>query len=212
MSILSKIFGGGGNKSPMNAANQYLNQIPGLAHQGYDPYVSAGMNAGTQTQGQYEKLINDPADFINQLMKQYQTSEGYNFEKDLLTKELGNTAAMGGIAGTPLDQMNQAQGVQGLLSKDMQQFLTNVLGQYDKGLAGEEGIANRGFEANKNLTDFLGNNLTQQGSLAFNDAQQKNKNKGDLWSMFGKALGGGAGFALGGLPGAAVGAGIFGGK
>ena len=212
MSILSKIFGGSGNKSPMNAANQYLNQIPGLAHQGYDPYVSAGMNAGTQTQGQYEKLINDPADFINQLMKQYQTSEGYNFEKDLLTKEMGNTAAMGGIAGTPLDQMNQAQGVQGLLSKDMQQFLTNVLGQYDKGLAGEEGIANRGFEANKNLTDFLGNNLTQQGSLAFNDAQQKNKNKGDLWSMFGKALGGGAGFALGGLPGAAVGAGIFGGK
>lgn len=211
MSMLSKLFGGGGG-NPMSAANQYLNQIPGVAHQGYDPYVNAGMDAGNQTKGQYEKLINDPADFINQLMKQYQTSEGYNFQKDLLTKELGNTAAMGGVAGTPLDQMNQAEGVQGLLSKDMQQFLTNVLGQYDKGLAGEEGIATRGYDASSKLADYLGSNLTQQGGLAFNDAQQKNKNKGDLWSMFGKALGGGAGFALGGLPGAAVGAGIVGGR
>lgn len=213
MSILSKIFGGGG-KSPMDSANQYLNQIPGVAHQGYDPYVNAGMDAGNQTKGQYEKLINDPADFINQLMKQYQTSEGYNFQKDLLTKELGNTAAMGGIAGTPLDQMNQAEGVQGLLSKDMQQFLTNVLGQYDKGLAGEEGIATRGYDASGKLTDALGGALNQQGGLAFNDAQQKNKNKNDMWSMFGKALGAGAGSFFGPIgtaAGTAVGNKLFGG-
>lgn len=198
----------------MDSANQYLNQIPGVAHQGYDPYVNAGMDAGNQTKGQYEKLINDPADFINQLMKQYQTSEGYNFQKDLLTKELGNTAAMGGIAGTPLDQMNQAEGVQGLLSKDMQQFLTNVLGQYDKGLAGEEGIATRGYDASGKLTDALGGALNQQGGLAFNDAQQKNKNKNDMWSMFGKALGAGAGSFFGPIgtaAGTAVGNKLFGG-
>ena len=198
----------------MDSANQYLNQIPGVAHQGYDPYVNAGMDAGNQTKGQYEKLINDPADFINQLMKQYQTSEGYNFQKDLLTKELGNTAAMGGIAGTPLDQMNQAEGVQGLLSKDMQQFLTNVLGQYDKGLAGEEGIATRGYDASGKLTDALGGALNQQGGLAFNDAQQKNKNKNDMWSVFGKALGAGAGSFFGPIgtaAGTAVGNKLFGG-
>lgn len=212
MSWLSNLFGGGGNDSPMNSANQYLNQIPGVAHQGYDDYVNAGKDASGKTKTQYEDMINDPTGFINKLMEGYKTSEGYNFQKDQLTKELGNAAAAGGIAGTPQDQMNQGQGIQKLLSADMQQFLQNVLGRYDKGLEGEEGVATRGYDASGKLTDALGGALNQQGGLAFQDQQQKNKNKNDLWSMFGKALGAGTGFALGGVPGAAVGSGIFGGK
>lgn len=196
----------------MDAANKYLNQIPGVGHQGYDPYVNSGLDASGKTKSEYENLMNDPTGFINKLMEQYKTSEGYGFQKDQLTKELGNTAAAGGIRGTPLDQMNQGEAVQGLLSKDMQQFLQNALGVYGAGLSGEEGIAGRGFDATKNLTDLLGGALNQQGGLAFNNQQQKNQNKNDLWSMFGKALGAGTGFALGGVPGAAIGSGIFGGK
>lgn len=205
MSILSGLFGGGKKDSPMRAANQYLNQIPGIAHQGYDPYVNAGLDASGRTKQHYENMMDDPTGLINKIMEQYQTSQGYGFAKDQLLKEAGNTAAAGGIAGTPLDQLNQGELVQGLLSKDMQQFLMNALGRYDLGLAGEEGIAGRGFDASGRLTDALGGNLTQQAGLAFNDAQQKNKNKSDMWSMFGKALGAGAGFALGGPTGAGVG-------
>lgn len=209
MSMLSKLFGGGGN-SPMNAANQYLNQIPGVGHQGYDPYVNAGLDASGKTKNQYEDLMNDPTGFINKLMEDYKPSEGYQFQKDQLTKELGNTAAAGGIAGTPQDQMNQGQGIQKLLSGDMQQFLQKVLGVFNTGLEGEEGVAGRGFDASKNLTDLLGGALNQQGGLAFQDQQQKNQNKNGLWSMFGKALGAGAGGLLGGVPGAKVGSSIFG--
>ena len=212
MSWLSKLFGGGGDNSPMNAANQYLNQIPGVAHQGYDPYVTAGQDASGKTKSQYEDMMNDPTGFINKLMEGYKPSEGYQFQKGQLEKSMGNTAAAGGIAGTPMDQLNQAEGIQGLLGKDMQQFLQNVLGRYDKGLEGEEGIATRGYDASGKLTDALGGALNQQGGLAFQDQQQKNKNKNDMWSMFGKALGAGAGGFFGGVPGAAVGAGLFGGK
>ena len=212
MSMLSKLFGGGGGGNPMDAANQYLNQIPGVAHQGYDDYINQGKDASGKTKSAYEDMMNDPTGFINKIMEQYKESEGYGYAKDKLTKEMSNTSAAGGIAGTPYDQINQAEGVQGLLSKDMQQFLENALGRYDKGLSGEEGIADRGYDASGKLTDALGGALNQQGGLAFNDAQQKNKNKNDLWSMFGKALGAGAGFAFGGVPGAAVGSGIFGGK
>lgn len=211
MSWLSKLFGGD-SKSPMDAANQYLNQIPGVGHQGYDPYVNAGLDASGKTKSKYEELMEDPTAFINKLMEGYKPSEGYQFQKDQLTKELSNTAAAGGVAGTPQDQLNQGEAIQKLLSGDMQQFLKNVLGVFNTGLEGEEGIAGRGFDASKQLTDLLGGALNQQGGLAFNDAQQKNKNKNDLWSMFGKALGAGTGFALGGVPGAAVGSGIFGGK
>lgn len=196
----------------MKDANQYLNQIPGLAHQGYDPYVNAGLDASGKTKSAYENMMNDPTGFINKLMENYKTSEGYGFAKDALTKEMGNTAAAGGIAGTPQDQMNQATGVQGLLSKDMQQFLENALGVYGGGLSGEEGVATRGYDATGRLTDTLGNALNQQGGLAFQNAQQQNKNRNDRWNMFGKALGAGAGAFFGGAPGAKIGAGIFGGK
>lgn len=208
MSWLSKLFGGGGD-SPMDSANKYLNQIPGVAHQGYDDYVNQGKDASGRTKSAYEGMMDDPTGFINKLMEGYKPSEGYQFQKEQLTNELSNTAAAGGVAGTPLDQMNQGQGIQKLLSADMQQFLQNVLGRYDKGLEGEEGVATRGYDASGKLTDALGGALNQQGGLAFQDTQQKNKNKNDMWSMFGKALGAGAGGLLGGVPGAKVGAGLF---
>lgn len=213
MSLLDRIFG---TSSPREAANPYLNQIPGVAHQGYDPYINAGADASGKTKSQYEDLINDPTGFINKIMEGYKPSEGYQFQKEQLQKELSNTAAAGGIAGTPFDQMNQGQAVQKLLSGDMQQFLQNILGRYDKGLAGEEGIAERGYNASGKLTDTLGNALNQQAGFAANDVQQKNKQTQDLWSMFGKALGGAAGAAggymTGGLPGLFTGLGTaFGG-
>lgn len=211
MGILDSIFGGGKQNDPMEAANKYLKQIPSVAHQGYDPYVNAGMDASKRTQGSYEDLMDDPTGFINKLMQGYQPSEGYQFQKDELTKTLGNTAAAGGIAGTPQDQMNQGAGVQKLLSGDMQQFLQNILGAYRTGLEGEQGIANRGYDASGKLTDALGGALNQQGGLAFQGVQQKNQNRNDLWSMFGKALGAGGGFALGGFPGAVAGANAVGG-
>jgi len=210
MSILSKLFGG--NRSPMDAANQYLNQIPGMGHKGYDPYVNAGLDASGKTKSQYESLMSDPTGFINKLMAAYKPSEGYGFQKDQLTKEMGSTAAAGGIAGTPLDQMNQAEGVQKLLSGDMQQFLQNALGVFGTGLEGEEGIAGRGFDATKNLTDLLGGALNQQGGLAFQGQQQKNSDRNGWYQMLAKALGAGGGALFGGLPGAKFGAGLFGGS
>ncbi len=215
MSWLSNLFGGGGgdDNNPMDAANKYLNQIPGVAHQGYDDYINQGKDASGKTKTAYESMMNDPTGFINKLMEGYKPSEGYQFQKEQLTKELGNTAAAGGIAGTPQDQMNQGAGVQKLLSGDMQQFLQNVLGRYDTGLQGEEGVATRGYDASGKLTDALGGALNQQGGLAFQDAQAKNaQNSSDrngLWSMFGKALGTAGGALLGGVPGAAVGSKIF---
>lgn len=208
MSMLSKLFGGHG-KSPMDAANKYLSQIPGVGHQGYDPYINEGLDASDKTKSKYEELLGDPTAFINKLLEGYQPSEGYQFQKDQLTKDLSNTAAAGGIAGTPQDQFNQGEAIQKLLSGDMQQFLQNVLGAFNTGLQGEEGIAGRGFDASKSLTDLLGGALNQQGGLAFQNQQQKNQNKNDLWNMFGKALGAGGGFALGGLPGAKIGSNIF---
>ena len=87
-----------------------------------------------------------------------------------------------------------------------------MLGRYDLGLSGEQGEATRGYDATTKLNDILGNTLTTQAGGAFNNAQQNIKNRGDVWSMFGKALGAGGGAIFGGVPGAKVGASLFGGR
>ena len=203
MGILDSIFGK--KSDPMQDANQYLNQIPGVGHQGYDPYINAGQDAGNRTKSHYESMLEDPTGFINKLMEGYKPSEGYNYQKELLNRELGNTAAAGGLARIISTRGKMEYGIQKLLSGDMQQFLQNVLGRYDTGLKGEEGIAGRGFNASQNLTDLLGSNLNQQGSLAFQNARQNNEDRNSRWSTFGKALGAGAGFAVGGPAGATAG-------
>lgn len=217
MSILSKLFGGGTN--PADAAMPYLNQIPGVGHQYYDPFITQGAEAGQKTQSQYDTLMSDPTAFINKLMQGYQPSEGYQFQKDELTKAMGNTAAAGGISGTPLDQMNQAKGIQGLLSQDQQQFLQNALGVFNTGLQGEQGIADKGFQASGSLADYLGSNLGQQGQLAFQGQSQKNANKTAMLGALMKALGMAGGMATGGglgglasLAGGGFGSSMFGGS
>ncbi len=212
MSILDKLFGG---KNPADAARPYLDQIPGIGHQGYDPYINQGRDASGRTKSRYEEMFSDPTAFMNKLMEGYKPSEGYQFQKEQLTNELGNTAAAGGVAGTPMDQMNQGQGVQKLLSGDMQQYLQNALGINQQGLAGEEGIAGRGFDATKSLTDLLGGAMNQQGGLAFQGQSQQNSNKTALWSSLAKALGmmgaGALGGPLGGLMAGGMGSSMFGG-
>lgn len=229
MGILDGLFGGKSNSTPAfngaGAASPYLNEIPGVAHGNYDPYIDMGNRSQNNARWQYEAMTNDPMAFLNHLMSGYKTSEGYNFEKDLLTKELSNTANAGGIAGTPYDQLNQGSQVQGLLSKDMQQYLMNALGIQKTGLIGEQGIADKGFEASKALADLLGGSLNQQGGLAFNSAlqnqnfqtnqtNQQNANKQGLFQALAKALGVAGGAVFGGLPGATaaskIGSGIFG--
>lgn len=212
MSILSRLFGGG--KNPADAARPYLDQIPGVAHQTYDPYISEGRGASQRVGSEYGDLLDNPTALIDKIMGNYHPSEGYNFEKTQLQKELKNASAAGGIAGTEYDVMRQGQGIQGLLSKDMEKYLQNALGLYRTGLTGEQGIADTGYKANEGLGTALGNNLSSQAGLAFKGQSEQNAQRTALIGAIAKALGAGAGaiFGPGGaLAGGALGSSMFGG-
>lgn len=192
MGILDSIFGK--QSDPGAAANSFWGQIPQIGQNYYNQYINTGNQAQNNARWQYEAML-DPKAFLNNLMSGYKTSEGYNFKKDLLTKEMSNTANAGGIAGTPVDQLGQTSAVQGLLSEDMQQYLSNLLGIQKTGLEGEQGIANKGFESTKNLVDLLGGSANQQGTMAYMGGLQNNANKGGFMNLLGQALGGGLNFA-----------------
>lgn len=195
----------GSQPNPASKAMPYVQQIPGVGQQYYGPYVQQGQQAGSILGPQYESLVKDPTGFIESIMKNYAPSSAERFNQQQLTSSMENTARAGGIAGTPYDQMQQAAGVQGLLSKDEEEYLRNALGVFGTGLTGEESIYNKGYDASKSLADLLSSALNEEGSLAFQGQRQENQNRSNLINMFAKLLSTGAGVALGGPFGGAAG-------
>lgn len=190
----------GTDEDPTEAANQYLNQIPGIGKQYYNPFIESGQRAGSTLEGSYGKMMN-PTDFIDEIMKHYSQSEGSKYEQNQLGRGIGATAAAGGYAGTPEHQQAYGQMASGLMSKDMNQYLQNALGVYGQGLSGEQDIYNKGYESSGSLADLLGGNLASQGTLAFQGVQQRNANKMALFNAIAKAFSSGAGAFFGKPPG-----------
>ncbi len=219
-SSLGSLFGGDGPTlgNPAEAGMQYLNQIPGVGKKYYEPFITEGQTASGIANPVYNKMTQDPNEFINSIMRNYNPSEGYRFKEKQMLRAAQNDAAAGGFAGTPYSQQQQAETVQGLLGNDMQQFLENIFRTQGAGLQGQEGRIGRGFEGSKSLADYLGQALGAQAGMAFQGQQQQNQNQMSRFqnqqarnnALMG-LIGQGVGFAMGGGPGMAMGGGAGGG-
>ena len=185
-------------EDPTKAANKYNNQIPGVGHKYYDPFITGGQEAGGVLKGEYNKML-DPTAFMDQIMQHYQTSKGAQYQQDKLGRGIGSTAAAGGIAGTPEHQREYGEMASDINSKDMQEYLQNALGIYGGGIKGEQDFYGKGYDASKEMADLLGGNLASQGSMAYKGAQQTNMDRQALMNALMKALGQAAGGAGGGV-------------
>jgi hypothetical protein len=182
------------NDDPSKSANEYMNKIPKVGHDAYDPYINEGRDAAGRLKGEYGKML-DPTTFMDEIMKHYSESQGAKYETDKLGRGIGATAAAGGIAGTPEHQRAYGEMAGEISSKDMQQYLQNALGIYGGGIKGEQDFYGKGFDASKELADLLGGNLGSQGTMAYGATQQKNMNRQALMNAIVKALGSAAGAA-----------------
>lgn len=152
-------------------AHGYLSQIPGVARQYLDPYVSRGASAQDAAMQQYNRMSANPMDYINQIVAGYSPSEGYKFKQKMLMDAARNTASEGGLLGTKYDQMQRADLINGLLSGDMQQWLSNVVGAQGAGLAGQQHVADQGYNASTDLANIIATSLSERGSLGRAQAQ-----------------------------------------
>lgn len=196
MGFLDKLFGG--NKNPADSAMPYLNQIPGVAHQYYDPFVQQGMNAYNVMNPQLEGMASDPSAFLDKILQGYQPSRSYQMKFDEGSRAAGNSAAAGGMRGSINDITAQSRLADSLMGEDMQQWLSNVLGIQGRGLQGLGNLYNTGYDASGRLSSDLTNNLGNQGQLAFQGQREKNQRFNDLLGGLGGALGGLAGLPMGG--------------
>lgn len=193
-SLLGGLFGNRGNK---NQASEFLNQIPQIGRDTYNPYIQQGQQAQNLLTTQNNRMAANPMDFINQISSGYKPSQGYQFREKRALDAARNSAAQGGFSGTQEDQLSQAGLLDGLLGQDMQQWLQNVLGVQGAGMQGQQNTANMGFNASTNLADLLGSTASAQAGLANQNYRQ---NRNDNYQMIGglaQMLGAGGEMAAG---------------
>jgi hypothetical protein len=178
----------GDPKAGQNAANPYMEEAMAELRKYMQPYVDIGMGVAPGLQEEYMKLMSDPAAMLEYFMSGYEPSKEYQYKQEQMGQAAANSAAAGGMRGSPLDQYNQQDITNSLLNADMQKYLGNVGGLYTQGLTGNQGLFNTGYNAANSLSSDLANILNSQGGLAYNSAIGKNKNQSALWG-FGAGLG-----------------------
>lgn len=164
MGALGQAFGLGGGDN--------YGKMQDVTHKYYDPYYNRGTQAGNVLEGLYGPMATDPGAHLEKLMEGYKPSAGYQQRKTEMLGAAGNTAAAGGIRGTEQDQLNQSRMVDRLLGEDMQQYLNNVMNIQGRGLQGEQGFYNTGYNAGQNIEQSLNNILGSQQTENFQNRRQ----------------------------------------
>ena len=196
----------GNNTNPTQGAMEYLNQIPGLAHQYGDSYIQQGQQAERGIPDLYNQMATDPGAYLRNAQSQYQISPGYNQKYEQMMRAATAAANQSGSLGTDFDQQHRAALTQGLLGDDMQQWMQNYLQAGQTGLGGAERYGSRGFNESNDQYNELVNNLHAQGGLAYQDAENKNNQFNQMMKTLFKLGGAGAGAYFGGEGGRMAGA------
>lgn len=176
--------------NPSDAAMKYLNQIPGMAKEQYSPWISNATNMMPGMSDLYNRMMQNPGEYFNQISSGYRQSPGYQNALREAMGGIANAQAAGGMAGSPQHQQIAGERATQMADKDFQDYINNILGIQKTGLTGGEAALGRGFEGSKSMADILASNLGQQaGYSAAGQAQRNNQNSQNWSNIFSGASG-----------------------
>lgn len=198
----------GKSPSTLDAANKYLNQIPGAMQPYYQPYMTAGQNALGQLMGQYGQLTGSTGDIYNKLAGGYKESPGFQQQLQKAMGAAGSAQAAGGMLGTPASTMQSANIASDIAAKDFGDYMSRMQNLYTTGLQGLSGINQMGYGASTDYGNMLANILGQQSQYNVLDQAMRNKRRSQGIGQLAGGLGALGGFFLGGPMGAAAGYGL----
>ncbi len=168
------LFGSQNYHNPADEAAKFYKQVPGTIKPYYQPYIDQGRSVMPGLNNMYGQLTSNPGAFLNNLSQGYQQSPGYQFNLQQALGAANNAAAAGGMAGS-LQHQQQAAGIaSGLASQDYGNWLNHVLGLYDRGLSGQQGIEEQGYGASTDLGKNLAQALIGQGNLSYLGQENEN--------------------------------------
>lgn len=173
----------------------YAGTIPGInqATQQAIGYVSPYQQIGTQATGDlYSHLqgMQDPQGYLSKILGGYTESPWAKTEAKAGTDALMNQQAALGLTGSGQEAKDVMSFNQGLASKDMQNYLNNILGINQSYLGGMRGLSGMGLQAGMGMgreqMQGAEDVAEMQAAKAKADAEAA-KNKQSWW---GAALGG----------------------
>ena len=186
---IAGLFGAGKGPSPSDAANKYLNKIPGEINQYYQPYINAGQGALPVLQGQYGDLLNNPGGKFNDIGASFQQSPGFKFALDQALRSAGRAAAAGGMAGSPMHEQQNMEVATNLANQDYYNWLGQAIGLYSQGLSGEQGLYSGGLQAGGSMADQISQQLAQQAANAYQNQSAQNETRGGFLDNIAGGLG-----------------------
>lgn len=187
-SALGGLFGGGG-KNPADAAMPYLQKLPGIFNNAYNPYIQHGEAAYGMLQPQMQQMMQNPSQLLASIGQHYQQSPGYQFQ---YKQAMDAAKAMGGatgMSGTPANQQQAAQMVGGVASQDYNNYLNHALGIYGQGLNLGQNMYNTGFNASNALANNMGSAYESMAKLGYAGQANQNQGQSGLFGTIGGLLG-----------------------
>jgi len=182
------------------AAQEQLDKYYQQAQGNLQPYNQNGLDTYGKYSGAMDKLLN-PTALQDEWVKNYKESELAKQNEAMASQSGLNAAQQMGLSGSsPAIQAIQS-GTAGIVAKDRQQYLDDLMQKYMTGIGIGSDIYGKGANAANSMSQ---NSMNMGQNSAQNQFNQKNA-QGD---MFGKLLGYGTG-----LVGSAIGGwNPFGGK
>lgn len=170
--LLGGMFGDQG--SPYGAAMGPYQQYNQQAANGQNPFLQAGQGAVGNYQNWLQGMQN-PSQFINGLMGQYQQSPWAKYQQQAATRGANNLGSASGLTGSTPLQLQAQQNAGNISSQDQQNWLQNVLGINNQYGMGQQNLMNSGQNAANALTGLYGNEAQGMGNLAYGQQQGNNQ-------------------------------------
>lgn len=206
MGFFDDLFGGGqqsayrDEQDSLRQAMAAQREQEARAEQSISPYEQAGRQALGQEQ-QFLGGMADPQAYINKILGGYKQSPGAQFETQQGIQAANRGAAASGMLGSGAEQKALTEFGQQVSSRDMQNYLNNILGVGREYLGGEQGLGAQGFRGAEDIGGYrmgLGRQLGQgYGALGRARMGEDLSRGGMVGRLAGGALGLASGFPWG---------------
>jgi hypothetical protein len=181
--LLGGLFGDSGKPydEAMEQYARYGNQAQGVQL----PYLNAGVN-GLNNYQNWLQTQQNPSDFINNLMGQYQQSPYNSFLQKQAALAGNNAASASGTLGSTPFLQQQQQNSANIGQQGLDSWLRNVLGINTQYGQGQQNLIQGGQNSANQLTNLF-NQLGQH--MAEQSYNKEASNQNNLWNTIGGGLG-----------------------
>jgi hypothetical protein len=164
----------------------------------YDRYNQQGINylnpynqAGQRGMGSYEEMLakmKDPQAFVNNILKGYTQSPWAATQNKYGQEAIQNAASASGLIGSSPLVKAGADYANELTSKDMQQYLSNVLGVNTSALSGYSDLSHIGLGAASQMAQMMQQAAEAQAQNAYGSQAGRNYDRNSMWGGIGDII------------------------